>query len=163
MHKNQIVKRLNTLNSTCNNHTAYAFTFQRHRCSPLVRFSISSPSCKQKGMAIAIITRHQDLKRLRKTFLKLCIDKEAKKRQRRSLFVFFSGKGVHHFRQRRSLFAFFFRQRRSLFPAKAFTFYFSKTKNIIYHHEIIDKKTGMMLANKLYKFKDLKVDLSIYI
>ncbi|MGC0640013.1 hypothetical protein, partial [Escherichia coli] len=70
---------------------------------------------------------------------------------------------VHHFRQRRSLFAFFFRQRRSLFPAKAFTFYFSKTKNIIYHHEIIDKKTGMMLANKLYKFKDLKVDLPIYI
>ncbi len=124
MHKNQIVKRLNTLNSTCNNHTAYAFTFQRHRCSPLVRFSISSPSCKQKGMAIAIITRHQDLKRLRKTFLKLCIDKEAKKRQRRSLFVFFSakafttsgkgvhfshffsGKGVHYFRQRRSLFIF---------------------------------------------------------
>ncbi|MBF8901976.1 hypothetical protein PCS78_25985 (plasmid) [Escherichia coli] len=85
-------------------------------------------------MAIAIITRHQDLKRLRKTFLKLCIDKEAKKRQRRSLFVFFrqrrslfvffpakafttsgkgvhfshffSGKGVHYFRQRRSLFIF---------------------------------------------------------
>lgn len=160
---NQIVKIISTLNSACKNHTAYAFTFQRHRCSPLVRFAISSPSCKQKGMAIAIITRHQDLKRLRKTFLKLCIDKEAKKRQRRSLFVFFSGKGVHHFRQRRSLFAFFFRQRRSLCPAKAFTFYFSKTQNIIYYYEIIDKKIGMIFAIKLNKFKDLKVDLPIYI